>query len=62
METKIIQLIPVPAGLYGLAWDDCGNRRTVPLVAVALTETGKVVFLYLDNGIVARTSEAISKG
>jgi hypothetical protein len=47
---KIIQIMPAPAGLKGVIFDDCGNRRLVPLLAVGLTEHGGIRFLYIENG------------
>jgi hypothetical protein len=59
MESKIIQLMSPPAGVYGKIFDDCGNQKEVPLLAVALTELGETVFLYvINNQKTGRTKEA----
>jgi len=56
---KLIQIIPAPAGLYARTYDDGGNKKNLPLIALGLTETGKVRLLYLDaDGEVSEASES----
>lgn len=50
MGTKIIQIMPAPEGLMGVAWDDDGNRKEVPVLAIGLTDCGTIEFLYVRNG------------
>ncbi len=53
---KIIQIIPAPKDLITMIYDDNGNKKSVPVLVLAVTDFGVVVFGYLDsNGKMAYT-------
>ena len=55
---KLIQIIPAPAGLYTRTYDDDGNKKTLPLIALGLTDGGGIRLLYLDaDGEIREASE-----
>lgn len=48
--SQLVRIIPPPAGLHAVIYDDDGNRKAVPLIALGLTKYGEIQFLYIGNG------------
>jgi hypothetical protein len=46
---KIIQIIPAPAGMFAVYRGDDGDEFRLPIVALGLTDIGKVVPLEIDG-------------
>ncbi|NLF46144.1 MAG: hypothetical protein GX581_08710 [Syntrophomonadaceae bacterium] len=59
MADKIIQIIPAPAGIYTRTLDDDGKEKTIPLIALGLTELGQIRLLYLDFDGEIREAETV---
>lgn len=58
MDNKLIQIMPAPAGIYAITYNDNGNEIKIPLLAVGLTENGRISLLYADlDGSVRKASE-----
>jgi len=53
MDNKLIQIMPAPAGIYAITYNDAGNQVTVPPLAIGLTDQGeiKLIFIDLDDSI-----------
>lgn len=56
---KLIQLIPAPTGLKAKTYNDNGDQVAAPVIALGLTDKGKVYYLIVgSNGQVGQIKEA----
>jgi hypothetical protein len=49
MGGGIIQIMPAERGLFVNTIDDCGNNIKTPVLCLALTSSGGILFIYLDS-------------
>ncbi len=58
MDSKLIQIIPAPAGICAITYNDTGDQIKIPMLAVGLTENGRISLLYADlDGSVRKANE-----
>ncbi len=58
-SNKIVQIMPAPENLFAVVYDDCGYKVEKPCICLGLTDLGRILFIHLDGGIAAKTTEGI---
>lgn len=48
-DIRIIQIMPAPTHLFAIVYDNNGNKVRVPVLCLALNNSGVIQFMYLDS-------------